>query len=94
MDEPSKQNQLLMAIELQRKSTENKFLIDCIQRFHEIVNTSRILKDCKALRMVGEKGNFSIERTAACFELWVNRILVRSVHAGKRSSRVSTGAQS
>jgi hypothetical protein len=76
MEDPSKQNQVLMAIELQRKSTENKFLVDCIQRFQEIVNTSRILSDCKTLKLINEKGHFNIERTAACFELWVNKILV------------------
>lgn len=94
IEDPSKQNQILMAIELQRKSTENKFLVDCIQRFQEIVNTSRILNDCKALKPIGEKGQFSVERTAACFELWVNRILVNHLNKGKRSSDFLSGIQS
>lgn len=76
MPQEDKQKQALTSIELQRKSTENKFLVDYIQRFQDIVRTSRILNDCKTTKLLNESGGLNIERTGACLELWVNKMLV------------------
>lgn len=82
-----KQKNALTAIELQRKSTENRFLVDCIRRFQEIVKTSRIMNDCKTTKLLSENGGHGIERTGACLELWVNKMLVGLVKLRRKKHR-------
>jgi len=82
-----------MAMELQRKTTENKYLIEIIKRFQSVIITSKLISDSKVIKSLNEFGRASLEKTTAVFEILVNKIVVLSTHSGKGSAHRSQGVQ-
>jgi len=77
LQDPSRQTQIVMAIELQRKNTENKYLLDCIGRFQQVISGSRLLQGEGVASRPHDGGQIkNIEQTASLFEVLVHKIVV------------------
>lgn len=82
-----------MAMELQRKTTENKYLIEIIKRFQSVIITSKLISDSKVIKSLNEFGRASLEKTTAVFEILVNKIVVDTSHPGKGGPHRCQGVQ-
>ena len=78
-----------MAVELQRKITENKYLIEIIKRFQGIIVNSRLINDSKVVKSLNEFGKASLEKTAAVFEILVNKIIVEFCYTQEKEALIS-----
>lgn len=57
--------------------SENKYLLDCIYRFRNVIKDSSLLKGHATLQALNSPNYLNIEGIIATFEILVNKLLVK-----------------